>query len=130
MSSDTYDTYQECLTDDNFGWCPDFAICMDWIERRANHLVENFKDVDSVYMSEDIYDQFVKTMAANSSCAPGSTFTITGLVTSAGHLKVKRVPGLQNFCYVGTNSSYDELVRIKVDQIFEDTILKDGKRKP
>ena len=123
-----YDTYQECLTDDNSGWCPDFAICMDWIDRRANHLVENFKEVDSVYMSEDIYLQFIKTMAGNTrhfwDPSTSSEFTVTNIITSAGQLQVKRVPGLQNFCYVGTHSTYDQLVRIKVDQIFEDTVMK------
>jgi hypothetical protein len=103
---------------------------MEWIERRAAQCVENFQDVDSVYMSQDIYTQFLKSMESNrlytANGQPASVgLNVVSIYTSAGLLLVKPIPLMSNFCHVGTHTTYDDLVRIQVDQMFEEIVLKD-----
>lgn len=111
---------------DQSGWCPDHAICMEWIERRAVELIENFIEADSVYMSNDVYAQFISTMAKqrlgfssydHKSSSAG--FNIIRIITSVGELTVKRVAILNNFCYVGASSSAERLIQEKISQEFE-----------
>lgn len=107
---------------DHSGWCPDNAICMDWIERRALDCLENFIDPESVYMSNDVYADFMKQMAAVSQFRQSHASTginILRIITSAGELTIKRVPLLSNFCYVGTETSFQRLEWEKVNQEFE-----------
>ena len=118
------------ILDGTTGWCPDHAVCVDWIERRALQCVENFQDVDSVYMSTDIYTQFLKTATSQMLYIPGNQAVspvqnIAYIHTSAGPLTVKQIPFMTNFCYVGTHVTYDDLVRVKVDKEFEEIVLKD-----
>lgn len=111
------------------GWCPDNAICMDWIERRVVECLEHFIDADTVYMSEDIYVEFMKLMAQSQrhhSYAQANGYYIIRIITSAGELTVKKVPHVTNFCYVGTETSHQRLVWEKVDQEFEKAVLEDS----
>ena len=120
------------IIDGSGSWCPDHAISMEWIERRAAELIENFQDVDSVYMSEDIYHEFelqMKVKMRHSSSLPPSlppsgpvTFNIA---TTYGTLLVRQISFFTNFCHVGTETTYDHLTRIKIDQEFEEIVLKD-----
>jgi hypothetical protein len=43
-------------------WCPDDAISMEWIEQKLGECIENHVDVDSVYMSNDVYVAFLKKL--------------------------------------------------------------------
>jgi hypothetical protein len=83
-------------------------------------------------MSLDIYAQFVKTISGNlRGCSPDQGgFQTLQIVLAAVTLVVKPVPMLDNFCFVGAvrSQTYDSLVRAKVDQAFEDIVLKDCER--
>lgn len=128
--SRSFSTFKSADQLDTTGWCPDHAICMDWIDRRAVELIENFQPVDTVYMSNDIYTQFLKTMAQNmrGPHVPNMGLEIVQIITTAGTLTVKRVPYFTNFCYVGTDMTYAQLEQAKLDQDFEDTVMKDFDR--
>lgn len=129
-----YEGYgNEPLKAADFNWyCPHNGVSMEWIEERANYLLENFQDADSVYMSEDIHTQFMQSMVTKTRHTiggmPGSAPLITQVMTSGGPLTVKMVPGLSNFCHIGTNASYSDLIRIQVDEEFEKVFLKDCER--
>jgi len=103
---------------------------MEWIERRAVQLIENFQEADTVYMSLDVYKQFMDTMAGNlrGYQAPVAGLNVVQIVTSIGTLIVKPVPHFSNFCHVGTTMTYQELEWAKVNQDFEDTVMKDFER--
>ena len=111
-------------------WCPDHAICIEWIDRRAIELVENFQDADTVYMSLDVYKQFMDTMQANLRGVqpPVTGFNVVQIMTTIGMLTVKPVPYFSNFCHVGTQMTYEELEWAKVNQEFEDAVMKDFDR--
>lgn len=112
-------------------WCPDHAICIEWIERRALQLFENFQPVDTVYMSLDVYQQFLKSMSQKMRLSgPGSSglLTIAQIMTSIGPLVVKPIPHFSNFCFVGTATTYEQLEWEMVGQAFEETFLKDCER--
>lgn len=105
------------------GWCPDHAICMDWIERRAFNCVENFIEPDTVYMSTDIYTEFLKQLSLSQvftglNPIPNSAANLC-IMTSIGSLKVKPISFLCNFCFVGNETSYQRLEWEKIDQEFE-----------
>lgn len=112
-------------------WCPDYAICIEWIERRALELFENFQPVDTVYMSWDVYEQFLKSMNQKmrfSSSSSGGTLTITQIMTSIGPLTVKPILHFSNFCFIGTTATYEQLEWEMVGQAFEEAFLKDCER--
>jgi hypothetical protein len=116
----------------DFNWyCPDNGVSIEWIEERAVYLMENFIEADSVYMSEDIHKQFMWSMVAKTRHPVGghhTVSTVTQIITSGGPLIIKMVPGMCNFCHVGTNASYSDLIRIQVDEEFEKVFLKDCER--
>lgn len=108
------------------GWCPSHAICMDWIECRALECVENFIEPDSVYMSEDVYVDFMKQMTQNTRydhSSPNGGVNLVRIITSIGALTVRRISLLSNFCHVGTQTSVDRLIWEKVSQDFEEAFF-------
>lgn len=124
-----FEGYGEAKMDQS-GWCPDHAICMDWIEKRAVNCMENFIEADSVYMSNDVYADFIKQMAQRARYSASNSNTngqdVIRIMTSIGTLTVKRIPILSNFCYVGTQTSADRLVWEKVSQDFEEAFFGEG----
>ena len=117
----------------DFNWyCPNSGVSMAWIEERAIYLAENFIEADSVYMSEDVYIVFVNSMVPKTRHIVNGpsvgVSTIAQVWTSIGPLTIKMVSGLCNFCHVGTNASYSDLIRIQVDEAFEKIFLKDCAR--
>ena len=113
--------------------CPKNGVSMDWIESRIVHLLENFIVVDTVYMSEDVYAQFMKSMLSMQRHTAGSVANNVGsqvvsVVTSGGNITIKMVPGFTDFCHIGTNATYNDLVRVQVDEAFEKIFLKDCER--
>lgn len=114
------------MSDDSSGWCPDHAICTEWIERRALYLVENFQQVDTVYMSLDIYAQYMKQSQKSARIIPTSSMgvlEITHIATSVATLEIVKVSHFCNFCHVGTKSTYRQLEQHKIDQDFEKIVL-------
>lgn len=113
-------------------WCPDGTVSMQYIEDKAVQCVENFQEVDTLYVSEDVYRhlmlEFASMMRMNGPVDPTMGLNIAIIQTTAGPLTIKRVPMLDNFCFVGTNETYDSLIRAQVDQAFEDTVMKDFER--
>lgn len=109
------------------GWCPDNAICLDWIERRAAECVENSIDIDTIYMSNDVYIQFMKQILAQTRFhSPGTYhagYMINSVNTCAGNLIIKSVPQLCNFCYIGSEASYKRLEWEKISQEFEKIVF-------
>jgi hypothetical protein len=108
------------------GWCPDHAICMEWIEHRAVHLMLNGVEATHVYMSHDVYVQFMKQMEAvsqnnfyNTKYGP----TLMTIMTHVGPLNVKRVPHLSNFCFVGEETSFKRLEWEQISQEFEKVVF-------
>jgi len=112
--------------------CPKDGVSMDWIEARVVHLLENFISADTVYMSEDVYTQFMQSLGSRQVYQalqmPIPGLHITNVVTSGGNLTIKMMPGFTDFCHIGSNATYNDLVRIQIDEAFEKTVLKDCER--
>jgi hypothetical protein len=112
--------------------CPKNGVSMDWIESRVILFLDNFILVDTVYMSEDVYTQFMKSMLSMQRYTAGGVATpgpqVAKIVTSGGDLTIKMVPGFTDFCHVGTNATCNDLVRVQIDEAFEKIVLKDCER--
>lgn len=111
---------------------PKNGVSMDWIEARVMHLLENFILVDTIYMSEDVHIEFMKSMFVMQRHSVGNTAPsypqLASIVTSGGSLTIKMVPGFTDFCHIGTNATYNDLVRVQVDEAFENIFLRDCER--
>lgn len=105
----------------------------EWVNHKANERIENFQNVDTVYMSIDFYAAFVKYMAntrvydAFSGQTPLSNACCV-INTDAGALNVKMVPHLSSFCHVGTATTFEQLELEWVGKEFEEIVLKDCER--
>jgi hypothetical protein len=112
--------------------CPKDGVSMDWIEARTIEFLENFIVVDTVYMSEDVYTQFMQSLGSRQVYKavqvpiPGPH--VTSVMTSGGSMTIKMVPGFTDFCHIGTNATYNDLVRVQIDEAFEKTVLKNCER--
>lgn len=108
-------------------WCAPNEISPEWIEERISDGIMNLEQLDTIYMSQDVYAEFQKQqagMARYSGVLPHGV-PIAGVVTSAGSLRIKQVPHLSNFCHVGTQTSFEQLEWIKIGQEFEKVFFGD-----
>ena len=103
-------------------WCEE--ISLSEIEQRASICSENFQCPDKVYLSNDLYADLLKQMA-HSYGAHGykAGMHIMTINTCVGLLKVIQVPGLHNFCLVGTEDDYNLVERTRIDKAFEEIVF-------
>jgi hypothetical protein len=108
-------------------WCDTTEISVEHINHLACEAAENYVDVDTAYLSSDLFSELLKEMA-NVAKFAGFSVANTGynsvsIMTVVGPIQVKAVSGLMNFCHVGNESTYNRLEWIKIDRIFEEEIL-------
>lgn len=106
-------------------WCTEKEISMDYIEQLSLQALENFQDPDTCYLSTDLYGELMKSFAANYRYS-GSSINgaiVAKVITSAGELRIKQVPGLTNFCFVGSETSFQRLEWEKISQEFEKALF-------
>lgn len=104
-------------------WCTPELISIDYIDELAMDRMENFQDSTTVYLSHDVYarlhKEFIRWQRYASGNDMNQPMTISSIVTSTGQLNVKRIPHLSNFCYVGTEASFQRLEWAQIDEQFE-----------
>jgi hypothetical protein len=103
----------------------DFSI--QHIEKQALIQLENFKSPEFVYLSTNLYRKLVATLEAQvryTIVNPlSSGVHILSVMTSAGQLIIKQVPHLENFCWVGDETSLEQIEWIRVGMEFEKAFL-------
>lgn len=106
----------------------DFSI--EHIEEQARIQLENFKNPEFVYLSDNLYKKLVSTLMAlqrytivNPLNSGNSGANVLSIMTSAGQLIIKRVSNLENFCYVGEETSLEQIEWIRVGVEFEKAFL-------
>jgi len=103
-------------------WCEEISITE--IEYRAVRLMEDFKSPDKVYLSNDLYTDLLKQMAhTHTATGYKAGMHIMKIMTSAGSLDVVQVPGMINFCLVGTEDDYNLVEKAKIDKAFEEIVF-------
>lgn len=106
-------------------WCEE--ISLEEIERRASICSENLQCPDKCYLSNDLYADLLKQMARFYGVGGyKSGMHIMTINTCAGLLNVIQVPGLCNFCLIGTEDDYNLVEKAKIDKAFEEIVF-DGK---
>jgi hypothetical protein len=106
-------------------WCEE--ISLQEIEERALEQLENFKNPDKLFLSHDLYADLMKQFGHTyTPLGPKAPMQLLKIMTSAGQLDVIQVPGLCNFCLVGTEDDYNLVERTKIDKAFEEIVF-DGK---
>ena len=103
-------------------WCEEISFAE--IESRTVWRSENFLHSNKVYLSNDLYADLLKQMA-HTYIVHGykAGMNIMTIQTCAGPLKVVQVPGLHNFCLVGTEDDYNLVERAKIDKAFEEIVF-------
>ena len=106
----------------------DFSI--EHIEEQARIQLENFKNPEFVYLSENLYKKILCELLSHQRfMAPDSFLSVSQVMainTSAGQLTIKPVPNLENFCYVGDETSLEQIEWIRVGLEFEKIFLGEG----
>jgi len=103
----------------------DFSI--EHIEEQARIQLENFKNPEFVYLSTNLYKKLASTLMALQRYTVvnplSSGANVLSIMTSAGQLTIKPVPNLENFCYVGEETSIEQIEWIRVGLEFEKAFL-------
>ena len=103
----------------------DFSI--EHIEEQARIQLENFKNPEFVYLSTNLYAKIMSTLAAQQRYTVvnplSSEANVLSIMTSAGNLRIVQVLDLENFCYVGEETSFEQIEWIRVDMEFEKLFL-------
>lgn len=104
------------------------SISLEHIEKLAVDRLENFKESDYVYLSNDLYADLMKQFGQTTRFSgPNGSYpqgnNLVRITTSAGPLEIKRVAGLTNFCHVGTATTFEHLEWIKVGIAFEEVFF-------
>lgn len=104
----------------------DFSI--EHIEEQSRIQLENFKNPEFVYLSDNLYKKIVHDLLSRqrfsfASDSLNSGYQVMTINTSAGPLKVKSVSNLENFCYVGEETSLEQIEWIRVGLEFEKIFL-------
>ena len=103
-------------------WCEEISPME--IERRASICSENFQCPDKCYLSNDLYADLLKQMAHSYGVGGyKSGMHIMTINTCAGPLNIVQVPGLCNFCLIGTENDYNLVERAKIDKEFEEIVF-------
>lgn len=103
----------------------DFSI--QHIEEQARIQLENFKNPEFVYLSTNLYKKLASMLMAlqrYTAANPSNTgMNLMSIHTSAGLLVIKCVPNLENFCHVGSETSFEHIEWIRVGMEFEKAFL-------
>lgn len=102
----------------------DFSI--EHIEEQARIQLENFKNPEFVYLSVNLYKKLASSLMAlqRYTINPlSSGANVLSIMTSAGQLIIKHVPNLDNFCYVGEETSIEQIEWIRIGMEFEKAFL-------
>lgn len=111
------------MRDSSEVWCDAGQISLNYINYLAARRVEDSKEVDTVFLSLDIYKELSMQMFPTHTGTVPGTLNIIQLMTIVGPVTVKPVPHFTNFCYVGTASEYNQLEWIRIGEAFEKEIL-------
>lgn len=110
-------------------YCELKDISLEYIEQLARTQLENFREPEFIYLSTDLYCELMKMLGTGLrySSAPQTQNTqpptLMKIMTSAGSLEVKKVIGIENFCHVGSETSFQQLEWIKVSKAFEEVFF-------
>ena len=103
----------------------DFSI--NTIDKLALIEMENFKTPEFVYLSTNLYKKIQfelnAKMSYSSSYKDVTSLAFMSIYTSAGPLSIKHVPRLENFCYVGTETSFEQIEWVRIQVEFEKIFL-------
>lgn len=103
----------------------DFSI--DHIEELARIQVENFQSPEFVYLSTNLYKKLASMLMAlqrYTAANPSNTgMNVMSIHTSAGLLTIKCIPNLENFCHVGSETSFEQIEWVRVAAEFEKAFL-------
>ena len=103
----------------------DFSI--EHIEEQARIQLENFKSPEFVYLSINLYKKLLYLLSGQQKYVVppnlNSGTSIMSIYTSAGKLVIKPVLNLENFCYVGDETSLEQIEWIRVGMEFEKAFL-------
>ena len=100
----------------------DFSI--EHIEEQARIQLENFKNPEFVYLSHNLYKKIMLELFSQQRYMSSSDLSSgIDIYTSAGHLRIKSVPDLENFCHVGEETSIEQIEWIRVGLEFEKVFL-------
>jgi hypothetical protein len=102
----------------------DFSI--EHIEKQALIQLENFKNPEFVYLSINLYERLFDELVTQQRYTANpwnSGIHFLSVMTSAGQLTIKPVHNLENFCYVGEETSLEQIEWIRVGMEFEKAFL-------
>ena len=107
--------------------CYEDNISIEYIEKLALIQLENFKSPEFVYLSTNLYKKLIFTLESqnsyNSPNAKGRGFQIFSIMTSAGELTIKELSSIEDFCYVGSETSFEQIEWVRVGMEFEEAFL-------
>ncbi len=124
-------------------WCETSDLCLNEIERRAVLAYEQGGVVTTLFISLDLYQVLLKSMATTQrSIGPTtgpSPHAVIRIMTSVGEIHIQKVNKFRNFLLAGTKDDFDAFIaqgvdpvfwndqeRLRVDKAFEDLIILEG----
>jgi hypothetical protein len=103
----------------------DFSI--NTIEELVLMDIKNFQIPEFVYLSTNLYkiiqSELLAKVSYSSSYKDTAGLAFMSIYTSAGPLSIKHVPQLENFCYVGIETSFEQIEWVRIQAEFEKIFL-------
>ena len=109
--------------------CCEENFSIEYIHKLAAMEIDRWKKPEFVYLSDNLYQKLMYQLNSNRQFAALTSLPLhlgtnqLLIRTHCGDLQVKRVPHLENFCYVGCESNYEQIEWVRINAEFEKIFL-------
>lgn len=103
--------------------CLPEQVNLTFVSNRVDTAVHKGYEVDTVFMSPDIYRAFIVSISPHYNTTPAEGVHVCRVCCASATVDIKMISGHIEFLFAGTQKSLEEETWFKVDQVFEEEVL-------